>query len=415
MNENPHTILYVDDDSANRTLVRKILVSEGFNVIEAEDGISGIDITIKEHPDLILMDMNMPGLDGYEASTRIKALPDFKNTPIVAVTANALQGDKERSLIAGCEGYIVKPIDPDTICSDIKKYIQGKKEQVETDDRDAYLQEYSNKLVERLEEKVRSLSIALEKSEQANNAKTNFLSIISHELRTPLHAIINLPEIFKKKFAENLIEEQGGILDDISENGKKLLSLINQILLYTQLEASNVKLSSSLTILHDIIQQVYTEYHSLAEDKGLNLMLQCSEDLPFINVDVDYLKQALSELVKNAIKFTKQGGIDLSCKLTDFNDALIPQNISKLIDHNKNYAMVSVIDSGIGIAEEKLEFIFADFSQSEDAMTRNYSGIGMGLTIAQRLIELHEGYIWASNNTTDGSSFYFIIPVAAEN
>ena len=107
-------ILYVEDDLANKTLVRKLLLAAGFKVVEASDGLSGIQAAKDERPDLILMDMSMPGLDGYEATTRIKAIDELRHIPVIAVTAHAMKGDRERSLAAGCDGYITKPIDFNT-------------------------------------------------------------------------------------------------------------------------------------------------------------------------------------------------------------------------------------------------------------------------------------------------------------
>lgn len=117
------TILYVEDNWDNRTLVRRILQAEGFQVVEAETAIHAMDILQEIHPALILMDINLPEFDGYSLTTHLKMHPDFRNVPIIALTANVMQGDRERSLQAGCDGYIQKPIDVDTLPAQIHRYL----------------------------------------------------------------------------------------------------------------------------------------------------------------------------------------------------------------------------------------------------------------------------------------------------
>ena len=120
-------ILYVDDDRANRVLVRKLLKASGLECLEAEDGLSGVALAAAEKPDLILMDISMPGMDGYEATRRIKAQQDLKQIPVIAVTAHALQGDRERALTAGCDGYITKPINIRGFVQELTQYLDPDK------------------------------------------------------------------------------------------------------------------------------------------------------------------------------------------------------------------------------------------------------------------------------------------------
>ncbi len=118
------TILYIEDNSDNRKLVRRVLESEGYAVTEAKDGQQAMECLLSEQIDLALMDINMPEVDGYTLTARIKAMPQFANLPIVAVTANVMRGDRERSLQAGCDGYIQKPIDIDTLSQQIERFLR---------------------------------------------------------------------------------------------------------------------------------------------------------------------------------------------------------------------------------------------------------------------------------------------------
>ena len=116
-------ILYIEDNSENRTLVRRVLMSEGYTMIEAVDGVSGLRAVETHRPDLILVDINLPDIDGYEVTSRIKMTPRLSHIPIIAMTANVMQGDREKSLAAGCDGYIQKPIDVDLLPEQIIKFL----------------------------------------------------------------------------------------------------------------------------------------------------------------------------------------------------------------------------------------------------------------------------------------------------
>ena len=117
------TILYVEDNPDNRLLVRRVLLAEGYSLLEAKDANEAIGVLNKSHPDLILMDINMPGVDGYTLTTQIKSMPGFERTPIIAITANVMRGDRERTLQAGCDGYIQKPIDIDQLTREIERFL----------------------------------------------------------------------------------------------------------------------------------------------------------------------------------------------------------------------------------------------------------------------------------------------------
>jgi signal transduction histidine kinase/CheY-like chemotaxis protein len=150
-------ILHVEDNPENRMLVRAILEAEGYAIIDAEDGLAGIEAAIREEPALILLDVNLPAVDGYEVVSIIKSFPAFATTPVIAVTAYAMEGDRQRSLVAGCDGYIQKPIDVDTFPRQVAEFLHGKREQVEEREQGVYLRELNQRLVYRLVNQVEEL------------------------------------------------------------------------------------------------------------------------------------------------------------------------------------------------------------------------------------------------------------------
>src|SRR2546429_3618878 len=142
--------LHVEDNPENRMLVRAILEAEGYTIIDAEDGLTAIEAAIREEPALILLDVNLPAVDGYEVVSIIKSFPAFATTPIIAVTAYAMEGDRQRTLVAGCDGYIQKPIDVDTFPRQVAEFLHGKREHVEEREQGVYLRELNQRLVYRL-------------------------------------------------------------------------------------------------------------------------------------------------------------------------------------------------------------------------------------------------------------------------
>src|SRR6266480_6826265 len=150
-------VLYIEDNRENRMLVRVVLEAAGYLIVDAEDGLAGIEAAIREEPALILLDINLPGVDGYEIVAILKSFPNLASTPVIAVTAYAMQGDRQRTLVAGCDGYIQKPIDVDAFPRQVAEFLGGKRERVESHDEGVYLRELNQRLVYRLLHQVEEL------------------------------------------------------------------------------------------------------------------------------------------------------------------------------------------------------------------------------------------------------------------
>src|SRR5213080_4644502 len=150
-------VLYIEDNRENRMLVRAVLEAAGYTIVDAEDGLAGIEAAIREEPALILLDINLPGVDGYEIVAILKSFPNLASTPVIAVTAYAMEGDRQRTLVAGCDGYIAKPIDADAFPRQVADYLRGKREWVEEQEAPAYLRELNQRLVYRLVNQVEEL------------------------------------------------------------------------------------------------------------------------------------------------------------------------------------------------------------------------------------------------------------------
>lgn len=211
-------ILYIEDDTVTRMLVRRILESQGYTVLEAEDGLSGLAIAQDAKPHLILMDLNLPDLDGYAVSTKLKQMSELQETPIIALTSNVMNGDRERSLVSGCDGYIPKPIDPHSLITQVEKFLQGHRETLRETQERLFLREYRDRLVDHLEQKVRELTelnaelerLVEERTAELRAAQAQLIEAektravvemagaTAHELNQPLTAILGLIQLIEQ-------------------------------------------------------------------------------------------------------------------------------------------------------------------------------------------------------------------------
>lgn len=214
-------ILYVEDNPASRMLIRKILKAHGFEVLEAEDGIKGYELALKHKPDLIIMDINLPGLTGYEVATKLKARDETKHIPIIALTAYAMEGDKEKALVAGCDGYMEKPVDVDMLPRLVMEYIGGKREMPPFEMATKYLREYSQELVDRLEAKIKELE---DKSRELEKYSKKMEEVYVNVIASLMKAI-EAKHFYTAGHSERVTNYALAIADEmqISEQEKKIL------------------------------------------------------------------------------------------------------------------------------------------------------------------------------------------------
>jgi signal transduction histidine kinase len=230
-------------------------------------------------------------------------------------------------------------------------------------------------------------------ADAANQAKSEFLANMSHELRTPLNAIIGFSEVLSERMFGEVNEKQAEYLADIQESGRHLLSLINDILDLSKIEAGRMELESSDFDLPSAIEHTLTLVRERAQRRGIGLARTVDEQLGMIHADERKLKQVLLNLLSNALKFTPEGGrVDVRAALRD------------------GVAEVSVTDTGIGISPEDQEAVFEEFRQVGTA-SKKVEGTGLGLAISKKFIELHGGKIWVTSQVGTGSTFAFTLPL----
>jgi signal transduction histidine kinase len=232
--------------------------------------------------------------------------------------------------------------------------------------------------------------------EVASRHKSQFLANMSHELRTPLNAILGYTELMVDGIYGDLPQKAGDVLTRIDRSGKHLLGLINDVLDLSKIEAGQLELALADYSLAEVVHAVVTQVEALAAEKGLILQAAVAPGLPAGRGDERRLAQVLLNLVGNAIKFTEAGSVRIVA-IRD-GDAFV----------------VSVADTGPGIAEADRQRIFEEFQQADSSSTRKKGGTGLGLSIARRIVELHGGRIWVESTVGRGSTFSFRVPVRVE-
>jgi len=246
--------------------------------------------------------------------------------------------------------------------------------------------------------------------------KSEFVSIVSHELRTPITPLKTSIEIMLSGRAGILTPEMKKFLTIGLNNVKTFRQIINDLLDMSKIEAGKMDYKFTSINLEKAIEFVKTQQNSVAEEKGLKLSTKFDENFATVFADEQRIHQVLNNLLSNAIKFTKEGGnIEISTKIIDTADINCPEcfndEIKKL---NGKYVQICVKDEGIGIEQENLSKIFDQFKQLESSLSREVGGTGLGLPIVRKILDAHNGAIWAESKLGEGSSFYFVLPVMTE-
>jgi signal transduction histidine kinase len=387
---NKPSILYIEDNPDNQRLVQRIMEARGYDVLIASDGPSGIATARETRPDVILVDINIPGLDGYETTTRLRSLEHLGEVPIVAVTADSRAGARERSLVAGCDGYITKPIDPRRLPDQLREFIGGKREQLPDGAEAPLLREYNHKLVERLERQVRDLSAANAELQVLDQLKSQFLATLSHELRTPLTSILGYLDLFDRGTLGPLNEVQTHALEVVTRNAHTLTRHLNNLLYLQEVRSSQIKRVP--VMIYDMVLRLVVEMKPVAEDAGLELQMALQPTRPFLG-DAMALEQAIRNLLDNAIKFTPRGG-----------------RIQVVLADEASQVVVRVEDSGVGIPSEVQEKIFVPFYQIDSSLARPFPGAGLGLAIVKHVAEAHNGHVAIRSSPGAGSAFTIALP-----
>ena len=360
-------ILHIEDDPGNRLLVRKLLQSAGHTVTDAADGLEGVQLACAERPDLVLVDLNLPGLDGYEVTLRLRGEASLRGVPIVAITA---EGDRDTSLAVGCDGFLQKPIDAREFAETVEGYLRGHRELSSPDLMGERLRAQSHRIVAHLEEKVAELSRANERLRELDRARKEFYRNISHELATPMTPIVGYLKLLVDEELGSVNTAQVKALRSMDDCVRRLRALIDNLLDVSGLE------TGSMRFLHREYDFLDTTRRAIARvaDRLAERRVTLVEELPRGPLpgwgDSERLSRAMMQLLDNAAKFAPAGGY------VGVRVRQLPQG--------GGYELC-VADTGPGISPERAGRLFEPFYQVDGSPTRQHGGVGVGLAIARRI------------------------------
>jgi signal transduction histidine kinase len=390
--DNKGNILIVDDTPENLQVLSATLSDRGYKVRGVIKGTMAIRAAKSAPPDLILLDIKMPDLSGYEVCQQLKADPQTKEIPVIFISALDEVLDKVKAFEIGGVDYITKPFQVEEVLARVEHQLTIKR-----------LQKQLLTQNEQLQQEIVDRRKAEEAAAAASKAKSQFVANMSHELRTPLNAILGFTQVLLRD--RHLSSEQVENLRIISRSGEHLLDLINDVLDFSKIEAGIIGLYETSFDLYRLLDTLEEMFQIKCEQKNLILNFLVSPDVPqFVKTDEKKLRVCLTNLLGNAIKFTSYGSVTLRVQ------ALWGERSPARQDPPiTNYQLIfEVEDTGCGIARAELDSLFDAFVQAE-AGKKAVEGTGLGLTITRSYVEIMGGKIKVSSVFGQGTIFKFNI------
>ena len=371
------SVLIVDDVEANLLALEAQLGVLDCTLIRASSGNEALRQLLKRKFAVVLLDVQMPQMDGFEVARHARANPDTRDVPIVFVTAmHETEEHVLRGYDTGAFDFLFKPVNPHILRSKVRVFL------------DLFLNQ------QRLNDEIIAHRKTLVELERLSRFKSQFLANMSHELRTPLNAIIGFSEVLSDATGEEALSElQREHVGYVLESGRHLLSLINDVLDLSKIEAGRIELNREWVLPKTLLDSAREIGRSLAMKQGVDLEVDGANECRQIFVDPVRIKQVLLNLMSNAIKFTPAGG-SVHVKTTEQDDRL----------------SVEVEDTGIGIGAVDLPRLFREFERIESPTGPRPEGTGLGLALTRRLVELHGGVIHVESAPGKGSRFTVLLP-----
>jgi two-component system, sensor histidine kinase and response regulator len=418
-------ILIVEDSPTQTKLLRYVLEENGYIVNSANNGISALESIRQKKPNLIITDIIMPVMDGFALCKAVKSDPDLKSIPIMLLTALSDPQDVIKGLQAGADNFLTKPYEDMFLIVCIKNIFANQEirknraqdaeiEIVFAGERyfinsnrmqiiDLLLSTYDNAVQKNNElHKVHADLLEIHRQleqkniqlEKLNEQKNHFLSIAAHDLRNPLTTIYTAADLITEELKDKTSEETKEFLEMIKQSSKFMRGLIEELLDVSVIESGKLSIHLEPVNMTDLIKNNVTLNRVIAGRKQITVEYHTEENLPTLQLDRKKIEQALNNLISNAIKYS------------------FPQ--SKVEIHSKcenNNLIISVNDGGQGIPSSEMNKLFKPFSRTSVKATSGESSTGLGLLIVRKIVEAHNGRVWAESQEKKGSTFYISLPL----
>jgi two-component system sensor histidine kinase/response regulator len=367
MSQKQPTVLIVDDNPNNLKIVALTLRELNYKIVIATNGKSAIDLVKRTNPNLVLLDIMMPEMDGFETCRIIKSDEKNKNLPIIFLTAVNQKSKIVKGFDLGSVDYITKPFNKEELVSRIKTHLELKF----TRDK---------------------LQATTDHLSDLNEIKNRMFSVIGHDLRSPLGNIKMTLDLLSKGLFEYKSPEYVETIQILMQASEEVSDLLENLLGWAKAQSENLKLYPEKIIFNELIESIYFLFKTKLNNKKINFNIKIPNNLE-LHVDLYMLKIILRNLISNAIKFTKEGG----------------QITIKTQAHDNNIK-ISIIDTGIGISEENLVKLFNDKEYYSTYGTNGESGSGLGLKVVNHFINKMNGKLHTSSQISIGSEFIIELP-----
>lgn len=358
-------IMVVDDNPANLKLMDKMLQSQGYSVLTFTRGSAALDAAANSPPDLILLDIEMPEINGFDVCRQLKEDPALKEIPVIFISAMIETSDKVKAFSMGCADYVTKPIHFEEVHARVKAHLE-------------------------LHRKKRELHEAYDKLRDLESLRDNLVHMIVHDMRSPLTAIIGNLEL---SMTELLPPDAALYMSEALNSANALLAMVSSLLDVSRMEAGQMKLEFSKVDLKILAGEIISMVQPIIGQRKLSLTSPV--EMEDIRCDENLIRRVLQNLISNAIKFT------------DNESGAIKVSINNTVEGN---LLVSVNDNGHGISPEYRDKVFDKFFQLGMQKQDGWSSTGLGLTFCRLAIEAHGGVIGLASEVGKGSSFWFELP-----
>ena len=402
-------ILIIDDQASNRQFITDLLHYAGHRTFEASDGAAGLALAQAERPDLVISDVVMPNMDGYEFVRQLRGDPNISATPVIFCTATYHEFEvRALGTACGVLQIVTKPVEPDVLLRAVNSALEAKRTAAVVPS-PAFHQEHLRLITDKLHQKVQELEAvnlqltvkneeliaAAESARQANLVKSRFLANMSHELRTPLNGVIGLSEILQDDLVGELNPQQKEYIGDILASGRHLLDLVNNLLDLERVELGKMEFSPQRVNLEQLLVEVRDVLRAIAAANCITVSISVDADLHMVYTDPIRLRQVFYNYLSNAIKFSPP-------------DTMV--QVRAAINDGATFRL-EVEDEGPGLKPEELSSMFADFHQLDRTQKRAGQGAGLGLALTKRIVEAQGGSVGIQSTFGSGSLFYAVLPM----